>query len=261
MFLGALVDAGVPGALLESAVAALKIGARLEISQVKRGGITATKVDVRAEGATGEAEGKRSMGIRTSRSLSTRMRTTMSMSITMSMGMNLRGIAGGAPAPHEHPHGRGLSEIKRIIGAAEIGNSARRTAIAIFEALGAAEAKIHGVDVEKIHFHEVGAVDAMVDIVCAAAGAGALGVDEIVCSPLNVGGGTVECAHGTIPVPAPATVELLKGALGVLFGRAGGVGNADWSSHRESAGVAICVILRTAMRCPVHWRRIPATGF
>ena len=82
--------------------------------------------------------------------------------------------------------------------------------MAIFEALGAAEAKIHDTDIETIHFHEVGAIDAMVDIVCAAVGAEALGVDEIVCSPLNVGGGTVKCAHGTLPVPAPATLELLK---------------------------------------------------
>src|SRR5262249_31336032 len=84
--------------------------------------------------------------------------------------------------------------------------------ISIFEKLGAAEAKIHNVAIEKIHFHEVGAVDALVDIVCAAVGAEALGVDEFVCSPLNVGGGMVECAHGTFPVPAPATMELLNGA-------------------------------------------------
>src|SRR5207248_4605697 len=84
--------------------------------------------------------------------------------------------------------------------------------IAIFEKLGAAESKIHNVPIEKIHFHEVGAVDALVDIVCAAVGAQALGVDEFICSPLNVGGGTVQCAHGTFPIPAPATVELLKGA-------------------------------------------------
>src|SRR5580704_12058453 len=76
----------------------------------------------------------------------------------------------------------------------------------------AAEAKIHDTDIENIHFHEVGAADAMVDIVCAAVGAEALGVDEIICSPLNVGGGMVKCAHGTFPVPAPATVELLKDA-------------------------------------------------
>src|SRR5207237_6991040 len=78
--------------------------------------------------------------------------------------------------------------------------------------LGAAEAKIHNSDSEEVHFHEVGSVDAMVDIICAAVGAESLAVDEIVCSPLNVGGGTVKCAHGVFPVPAPATVELLKGA-------------------------------------------------
>src|SRR5580704_16798737 len=76
----------------------------------------------------------------------------------------------------------------------------------------AAEAKIHDRDIESVHFHVVGAVDAMVDIVCAAVGPEVLGVDEIICSPLNVGGGTVKCAHGTFPVPAPATVELLKDA-------------------------------------------------
>ena len=105
-----------------------------------------------------------------------------------------------------------MTEIREIIGKAAISDSAKRTAVAIFEALGTAEAKIHATPIEKVHFHEVGAVDAMVDIVCASIGAEALGVDEIVCSPLNVGGGSVKCAHGTFPVPAPATVELLKGA-------------------------------------------------
>jgi uncharacterized protein (TIGR00299 family) protein len=97
-----------------------------------------------------------------------------------------------------------------MIAKAAISNTAKKTAIAIFEALGTAEAKIHATSIEKIHFHEVGAVDAIVDIVCASVGAEALGVDEIICSPLNVGGGSVKCAHGTFPVPAPATVELLK---------------------------------------------------
>src|SRR6185312_4556340 len=110
-----------------------------------------------------------------------------------------------------HSHGRHLTEIRQIISSAEISDSAKRTAIAIFQKLGAAEAKIHNVPIEKIHFHEVGAVDAIVDIVCAAVGAEALGVKQFVCSPLNVGGGTVLCAHGTFPVPAPATVEILKG--------------------------------------------------
>ena len=121
--------------------------------------------------------------------------------------------AGGARATRtEHEHGRGLKEIREIIRKAAISERAKSTAIAMFEALGAAEAKIHNNDIEKVHFHEVGAVDAMVDIICSAVGAEALGVDEIVCSPLNVGGGTVKCAHGLLPVPVPATVELLKGA-------------------------------------------------
>ena len=109
----------------------------------------------------------------------------------------------GAPAPHEHAHvhSRGLTEIREIISRAAISDTAKKTAIAIFEALGTAEAKIHATSIEQVHFHEVGAVDAMVDIVCAAVGAEALGVDEIVCSPLNVGGGSVKCAHGTFPVP------------------------------------------------------------
>src|SRR5207245_170641 len=111
-----------------------------------------------------------------------------------------------------HAYGRGLTEIREIIAKAAISEGAKKTAVAIFEALGATEAKIHNVPVERIHFHEVGAVDAMVDIVCAAVGAEALGVDEIACSPLNVGGGMVKCAHGEFPVPAPATVELLKNA-------------------------------------------------
>jgi uncharacterized protein (TIGR00299 family) protein len=105
-----------------------------------------------------------------------------------------------------------LKEIRQIIDQSSVSAGAKAIAIRIFEMLGVAEAKIHNTDIEKIHFHEVGAVDAMVDIVCAAVGAEALGVEEWVCSPLNVGGGTVKCAHGTLPVPAPATVKLLQNA-------------------------------------------------
>jgi pyridinium-3,5-bisthiocarboxylic acid mononucleotide nickel chelatase len=113
---------------------------------------------------------------------------------------------------HSHGHGRGLTEIREIIEKAAISRRAKATAIRIFETLGHAEAEIHNTTIEKVHFHEVGAVDSMVDIVCAAVGAESLAVDEWVCSPLNVGGGTVQCAHGTLPVPAPATLRLLKDA-------------------------------------------------
>lgn len=81
-----------------------------------------------------------------------------------------------------------------------------------FQLLGEAEAAIHSIPIEKVHFHEVGAVDTIVDIVCTAAGCESLGVDRWMASPLNVGSGTVKCAHGTLPVPAPATLALVGDA-------------------------------------------------
>jgi len=198
MFLGALIDAGVPPAVLEQAVSALNLGARLEISRVNRSGISATKVDVIVKG---EKDAPREQQAETPE----------------------HGCSQSHSHPHQHAddhhhdhsshrHGRGLKEIREIIGAGALSESAKKTAMAIFEKLGAAEATIHNVPAEQIHFHEVGAVDALVDIVCAAVGADRLAVDEFVCSPLNLGGGTVTCAHGTFPIPAPATVELLRGA-------------------------------------------------
>jgi len=214
MFLGALVDAGVPAKLLEQTVAALDAGARLEISRVVRSGISATKVDVyvgNERDLPREEGGEKRKHDHEHQNEDSREHHEHPYSPA---GEAARA---GAPAPHEHghaheSHGRGLREIRRIISAAALSESAKKTATAIFEALGVAEARIHDIPAENIHFHEVGAVDAMVDIVCAAVGAEALGVDEMVCSPLNVGGGTVKCAHGTFPVPAPATVELLKDA-------------------------------------------------
>jgi uncharacterized protein (TIGR00299 family) protein len=225
MFLGALVDAGVPAKLFEDTVAALNIGARLEISRVNRSGITATKLDVYAHGEKelprevfwaqqsqarehdheGSHRHEREPGHDHEREHVELREHNYSQTRN-------EGSRTGGPAPHQHQPGRGLKEIREVIAKAGISHGSKSTAIAIFEALGAVEAKIHNSAIEKVHFHEVGAVDAMVDIVGAAVGAEALGVDEIVCSPLNVGGGTVKCAHGVFPVPVPATVELLRGA-------------------------------------------------
>ncbi len=202
MFLGALIDAGVPPTLLEQAVAALNVGAKLDISRVVRAGISATKVDVWVDGEKDAPSPRRSK----------RKQTEEHRHEDSHDHGHEHSHADDHAHSHTHTHGRGLTEIREIIGQAVISAQAKKTAIAVFEALGAAEAKIHNTSIEAVHFHEVGAVDAMVDIVCAAVGAEALGVDEIVCSPLNVGGGTVECAHGTFPVPAPATVELLATA-------------------------------------------------
>ncbi len=233
MFLGALVDADVPVKLLEETVAGLNIGARLEISRVNRSGITATKVDVYSHGEKDlprevywEQRERDEVSAR-SPSAANREREIDGHAHdgqSHEHSHEHEDPRSGAPRqphsqahqheqghPREDSHGRGLTEIKQIISGAAINETAKRTAIAIFEALGMAEAKIHNSDIGTVHFHEVGAVDAMVDIVCAAVGAETLRVDEIICSPLNVGGGTVKCTHGTFPVPAPATVELLKG--------------------------------------------------
>jgi pyridinium-3,5-bisthiocarboxylic acid mononucleotide nickel chelatase len=249
MFLGALVDAGVPPEVLTRTVEALGVDARLEISRVDRSGISATKLDVIAAGEKelpreefwqGAVSSQQSAFSQTKPSSGTHSHDHAhshdhghshgnEKSHSHSHEHSHSQTPPRAAVPHEydhshshehsHEHGsnhahshRGLKEIRQIIQAAGISQSAKDRAIRIFEALGAAEAKVHNTDIEKIHFHEVGAIDAIVDIACASVGAEALGVDEWVCSPLNVGGGTVVCAHGTFPIPAPATLELLKNA-------------------------------------------------
>ena len=112
--------------------------------------------------------------------------------------------------PDKQPH-RHLSHIEKLIGNAALDEAVKQRALQVFRRLGEAEARLHNQPIEKIHFHEVGAVDAILDIVGACLGLAMLGNPELVCSPLNVGGGRVEAAHGTLPVPAPATAELLKG--------------------------------------------------
>jgi uncharacterized protein (TIGR00299 family) protein len=191
MFLAALIDAGIAPRIFHQAVNALAVGAKLEISRVNRSGISATKVDVIVNGEKDTPRSTEPTAREQSHS-------------------HTHDHAHHHHAHHEHQNGRGLTEIREIIRKTSLNESVKRIAIAIFEKLGEAEAKIHNIPIEQIHFHEVGAVDALVDITCAAVGAEALGVDEVICSPLNVGGGTVTCAHGTFPVPAPATVELLK---------------------------------------------------
>jgi len=222
MFMGALVDAGVPAHFFEQTVAALNIGARLEISPVNRSGIAATKVDVYVHGEKElpreeywEQHAHKHEHPHRHEHHHSPDRQPVSLrehnfSRTAEVDDRSAETRAGVPAPHEHS--RGLKEIREIIRQAAISERAKATATEIFEALGAAEAKIHNTNVDEVHFHEVGAVDAMVDIVCAAIGAAALGLDELVCSPLNVGGGTVKCAHGTFPIPAPATLELLQNA-------------------------------------------------
>ncbi len=113
-------------------------------------------------------------------------------------------------APHEHAH-RHLHHVEAIIDKAGLAEKDNQLAKAIFHRLAAAEASAHGSDLKKVHFHEVGAVDSIVDIVCAAVGINLLGADRIECSPIPPGRGSVHAAHGRMPLPAPGTAELLKG--------------------------------------------------
>jgi pyridinium-3,5-bisthiocarboxylic acid mononucleotide nickel chelatase len=123
---------------------------------------------------------------------------------------------------HEHDHAhhahRGFAEIREAIQRSDLSPRVKTDAVACFTALAEAEGAVHGIDPEAVQFHEVGAIDSIVDMVGAAVCWELLGVDRLVCSVLEVGGGTVQCAHGRMPVPAPATARLLQG----LPYRAGG---------------------------------------
>lgn len=205
MTVGALLHAGISEELLHETVAALNIGAELRVRRVDRSGISATKVDVLVNGKVADR-------VDASDHVHPHHRDRPhaldhSHAHAYSHGHDHNHHDGST----DHRERRSLSTIKNIIGKADIPASAREMAIRAFELLGEAEAGVHNVPIESIHFHEVGAVDTIVDIVCASVGCHALAVDRFICSPLNVGGGTVKCAHGEFPVPAPATLVLLKG--------------------------------------------------
>jgi uncharacterized protein (TIGR00299 family) protein len=190
MLLGAMLQAGLKADVLHQALAALHLGAALQIEEVDRCGIHALKATILVDGHPAEEA-------------SAQAHSTL-------------------PHAHDHHHDeekhephthstRGLSSILDLISAAKLPGPVKDMAARTFQLLGESEARIHHVPVEAVHFHEVGAVDAIADIVLAAAGAHALGVERWHGSKLNVGGGTVVCAHGRFPVPAPATADLLRG--------------------------------------------------
>ncbi len=210
MFVGALIDAGASIDTVRGHVEALGVpGFAVRTRRVTRHGLAGTKFDVIAPSGRPVDEGHG--------------------------GSHPHEGAGGHEHVHDHddhhehhgplspsgraaeqgPHGkhhhRGLREIREVLGRAELPSAVAADALAVFELLGEAEARVHGVEPEAVHFHEVGALDAIADIVAAASVFHQLGVDEAWCSAIHVGSGTVRCAHGVLPVPAPATLELLKG--------------------------------------------------
>ncbi len=111
--------------------------------------------------------------------------------------------------PREHAH-RHLHEIEKIINDSRLSETVKSRGVKIFTKLAEAEAKVHGIEIEKVHFHEVGAMDAIIDVVGACVGFEMLGIEKFVCSKIHTGSGFVKIAHGKFPVPPPAVVELLK---------------------------------------------------
>ena len=197
----------------------MNVGARLEMRKVSRGGLAAIKVDVVTEE---QGTGNRDRGNEGQHGEHAHRETRAS-----EHGIGTRTEHGDA-RDHEHARARSMRMNTSITHARAaslaVDNSRDHSGCAAhrdgeasaptraFQLLGEAEAAIHSIPIEKVHFHEVGAVDTIVDIVCAAAGCEALGVDRWMSSPLNVGSGTVKCQHGTLPVPAPATLALLGDA-------------------------------------------------
>jgi pyridinium-3,5-bisthiocarboxylic acid mononucleotide nickel chelatase len=195
MFLGACLDLGMPLDLLTDTVARLGLpGVSVESRKALRGGVTGTRFRVLENG---------------------------------------RPIEGPDPDEahahehhhhhdhhhhhhhdhhhHDHHHGRDLASIRGLIAESGLAAPVKERAVRLFQRLGEAEAKIHGMEVDRVHFHEVGAIDSIVDLAGAAAAIEFLAPARLTCGPVNVGSGRVRTAHGELPVPAPATAELLRG--------------------------------------------------
>jgi uncharacterized protein (TIGR00299 family) protein len=197
MILGALIDAGVPLDAVREALGSLSVAPdTIWTERVLRAGITATKFHVRGEGAPAD-EGHHHAHHHHEHAHS-------------------HGHESGwhrhDSDPHSHAPHRSLAEIYGLIDGSMLSGAGKARSKELFGMLGEAEAAIHGTPLNRVHLHEVGALDSIIDIVGSVFALERLGVDRVVSSPLNVGSGTLVSAHGRYPVPAPATIRLLRGA-------------------------------------------------
>ncbi len=204
MIVGALLDAGLPFDELQRALGSLAVeGWDVSMDRVIKGGLTATKFRVHANAASGDmASGDRDV---------------VSGFLTAEVSAKVVGRTHTHGHSHTHAHGpaqghHSLLEIEAAIGRSALSAAGKSRAVSMFRRLAEAEAAIHGMPVNQVHLHEVGALDSIIDIVGAVFAIEWFNADRIVVSPLNVGGGMVRSAHGVFPVPAPATVALLKDA-------------------------------------------------
>jgi pyridinium-3,5-bisthiocarboxylic acid mononucleotide nickel chelatase len=145
---------------------------------------------------------------------------------------------------HHHPPARHLPEIESLIENANLPQRAKQWSLAVFQKLAIAEGKVHGLPPEKVHFHEVGATDALVDIVGTCLGLDYLGIEELYCSPLPTGGGTVKAAHGRLPVPVPAVLKLWEDRQVPVYS------NGIEKELVTPTGAAIAVTLATSFGSP-----------
>jgi len=184
MIIGALLDLGLPLDDLRAALGSLTVEyGSVTAERVLRAGVSATKFHVREAGSSHDRNHSH----------------------------DHHGAHDHHHSHAHHHHHRSIAEITALIRKSALSAAGKDRAIHLFERLAAAEAAIHAIPVENVHLHEVGALDSIIDIVGAVHGLERLGADRIVSSPLNLGGGTVKCAHGLFPVPAPATARLLQG--------------------------------------------------
>jgi uncharacterized protein (TIGR00299 family) protein len=230
MFLGACIDLGMPLDVVAEAVERLGLaGVSVEARRARRGGFAGTRFRVLLDGRPVEgpdpeetAEGHDPAAGHDQ------------------AGEPAQGHDHHDPGHHDHHHGHGLHHhhnhtethpgapqrtlpaIRRLISDSALDPAVKATALRLFERLGEAEAGVHGVPVDEVHFHEVGAVDSIVDLVGAAAAVHHLAPARLSCGPVNVGGGAVDTEHGRLPVPSPATAGLLAAAGVPVYGGPGG---------------------------------------
>jgi len=182
MFLGALMDLGVDAARLEGELKKLKLdGFHLRVARKQKSGIEGVKLDVQLAGAHDHGHGH---------------------------------THHSHHGHHRHTDGRGFAGIKQLISRSKLSPWVKKKSIAVFRRIAEAEGKIHGLPPAQVHFHEVGAVDSIVDIVGACIALEMLGKPRVLASPVVEGVGWIDCAHGRFPVPAPATLAIL-GARGI----------------------------------------------
>jgi uncharacterized protein (TIGR00299 family) protein len=221
MFVGALLDAGASVEAVRKAVAAIPAeGIGIRVKKVMRGALSATKFDVIVQGMKegpggsvvpdhGHDHGPHDHGHTHGHSHGEEHGHSQGHGHVHDHGES----HGHGPADeHGEPHGhRSLAEIRKLLTRAKLSKPVRDIALRIFDSLASAEARVHGKDPETVRFHEVGALDAVADVVGSAAALDALGIREIYCGPVRTGSGMVTIAHGTLPVPAPGTLQCLLG--------------------------------------------------